>query len=187
MNKEQRERQIDKDNQERELHLMLLHSEFARHWLDALKKHKRTGIPDIAVDVKMSDKAVERLVEYLNDDGISEWKNVATGEREVDRGLVSEVTSSNKRGRVASLHAFDLASSHPDKFVEYVSATKGKQKVSGLDDAIARNDVPIDAGIVESDYVTLFSMTIDDWRTLIKSEGVATFLEFVEEKATPNT
>lgn len=182
MNKPDRERAIAIDNMEREDHIDYLHRKLTRHWLKALRAVKRAGSEDVAVNVRMSDKAIERIVQYLNDDGIDEVRSEVTGERAVNRGLVSEVTSTNKIGRAGNIHPYDLPVKYPDKFTEYAQGTKGKQKVSGLDDALARYGVTIDTDIAPSTYVTLFSMSIEDYRLLIKSETVASFLEFIEQK-----
>ena len=187
MNKPDREYAIEVDKIDRQSHIDYIHRKLTRHWLRSLGKVKRSGSEDVAVNVRMSDKAIERIVQYLNDDGIDEVRSEFTGERAVNRGLVSEVTSSNKLGRAGNIHPYDLPEKYPHKFAEYAEGTKGKQKVSGLDDALARYGVTLDTDIAPSSYVTLFSMTIDDYRLLIKSETVASFLEFVENKSTQTT
>jgi len=168
----------------RDLREKSVKSKFYKHWLIALKKQKFSASEERGVHVRLGDSAVKAVVSYLNDEGVSVTKETDTGLLTPNRSVVSELTSyATKTPRVGGINPFDLLPDKPHAFDEYVEGTKGKQRVSGLDDILKKFDIDTsgDNAIDDSDkYVTLFTLSIERYRMLIQEERVSEFIEFVE-------
>ena len=172
----------------RELREKSVKAKFYKHWITALKKQKFSASEERGVHVRLGDSAVKAVVSYLNDEGVSVVKETDTGALAPNRSAVSEVTSyATKTPKVGGVNPFDLLPDNPHAFDEYMQGTKGKQRVSGLDDMLKRygiDDSPLNAIDDSERYVTLFELSIDRYRTLIHEERVSEFIEFVENSLT---
>lgn len=171
-------------DKERERHTDKLQSEFYTHWHKALKQCGFSASKEKGVHVRLGDSAVKAVISYLNDEGVSVTKEIDTGTVTPNRSVVSELTAyATKNPKQGGINPFDLLPDKPDKFDEYMLGIKGKQRVSGLDDILKRFGIDDSASnaIDESDkYVTLFTLSIERYRTLIQQERVSEFIEFVE-------
>ena len=168
----------------RELREKSVQAKFYKHWLIALKKQKFTASEERGVHVRLGDSAVKAVVSYLNDEGVSVVKETDTGLLAPNRSAVSEVTSyATKTPKMGGVNPFDLLPDNPHAFDEYMQGTKGKQRVSGLDDMLKRYGIDDSSSNAIDDserYVTLFELSIERYRTLIQEERVSEFIEFVE-------
>lgn len=184
MNALTRAYEIKKWELSRELRAKGMKSKFYAHWLSALKKQKFSASEERGVHVWLGDSAVKAVVSYLNDEGVSVTKETDTGLLTPNRSAISEVTSyATKSPKAGGVNPFDLLPGNPNEFDEYMEGTKGKQRVSGLDDMLKRfgiNDNAAVMGDEDSQYVTLFQLSIERYRTLIQEERVSEFIEFVE-------
>jgi len=168
----------------RELREKSVKSKFYKHWLIALKKQKFSASEEKGVHVRLGDSAVKAVVSYLNDEGVSVTKESDTGLLTPNRSAISEVTSyATKNPKMGGVNPFDLLPDNPNAFDEYMEGTKGKQRVSGLDDMLKRFGINDNAAVTfdeDNQYVTLFELSIERYRMLIQEQRVSEFIEFVE-------
>ena len=165
-------------------HERKIQKEFFTHWHKALTQCGFTASEERGVHVRLGDSAVKAVVSYLNDEGVSVTKETDTGMLAPNRSAISEVTSyATKTPKVGGVNPFDLLPDNPHAFDEYMEGTKGKQRVSGLDDMLKKFGINDNAAITfdqDNQYATLFTLSIERYRTLIQEEHVSEFIEFVE-------
>ena len=188
MNAVTRAYEVKQWESDRVRHERKLQKEFFTHWHNALKQCGFTASEERGVHVRLGDSAVKAVVSYLNDEGVSVTKETGTGELAPNRSAISEVTSyATKTPRVGGVNPFDLLPDNGPAFDEYMIGTKGKQRVSGLDDMLKRYGIDDSSSNAIDDseqYATLFTLSIERYRTLIHEERVSEFIEFVENSLT---
>jgi len=184
MNEITRGYEVKKWELDRTLHEKKLKREFYSYWLPSLKACGFSASEERGVLVRLGDSAVKAVISYLNEEGVSVTKETDTGLLTPNRSAISEVTSyATKNPKMGGVNPFDLLPDNPDKFDEYMEGTKGKQRVSGLDDLLKKFGINDNATVTfdeDNQYVTLFELSIERYRMLIQEQRVSEFIEFVE-------
>jgi len=184
MNAVTRKYELKKWESDRSRHESKLQKEFFTHWHKALKQSAFSASEEKGVHVRLGDSAVKAVISYLNEEGVSVTKETDTGLLTPNRSAISEVTSyATKNPKMGGVNPFDLLPDNPDKFDEYMEGTKGKQRVSGLDDLLKKFGINDNATVTfdeDNQYVTLFELSIERYRMLIQEQRVSEFIEFVE-------